>query len=354
MYKFQEKMIAPQSKIIFLCGTKYGKESESDKRNVLKKFLETDCRNIRALILEEHFSFGNRNGMLSYDDIFMRNLRDIEELSAAFADGIIIIHDSISTGAELAAFASNAMLESKLCVLEPDSTGIEERKISAFLELAFFHDMTKIHRIGYYPEVFSHHISKEHIEKHTRFAGNEITPILGERIRGFLDKCGDLLDIQFRKAYYGRPDSSRNVISHSVEKGVLNVNVSGQALLYQIIDLMSLTEVRAEVRKPKKLYEHVDYVHKKYCQILRNSIEGSITARVSEIRVHIKENQCESRKVVGYSLYMMQALGLIKLKKASGLCRISVEKDMEAYWDSMSGMLVEEAEDELRGFLVDE
>ncbi len=83
----------------------------------------------------------------------MKNLRDIEELSAAFA--------------------SNAMLESKTCVLEPDSTGIEERKISAFLVLAFFHEKTKVHRITYYPEVFPYHISKAHIEKHTRFAGNE-------------------------------------------------------------------------------------------------------------------------------------------------------------------------------------
>lgn len=354
MFKFQEKMIASQSKIIFLCGTKYGKKSESDKRNVLKKFLETDCRNIKALILEEHFGFGNAGGLLSYDDIFMKNLRDIEELSAAFADGIIIIHDSISTGAELAAFASNAMLESKICVLEPDSTGIEERKISAFLELAFFHEKTNIHRIEYYPEVFSYHISKEHIEKHTRFAGNEITPILGKKIKVFLDKCGDLLDIKFRKTYYGRVDSSRNVISYGVENGVLNVNVSGQVLLYQIIEVMRLAEVKDMVRKPKKLYEHVDFVHKMYCQILQNSIEGSITEKVSEIRVHIKENQCESRKVVGYSLYMMQALGLIKLKKVSGLCRISVEKDMEAYWDNMGGMLVEEADDALRGLLTDE
>lgn len=357
MFKFQEKRITPQARIVFLCGTKYGKKSESDKRNVLKKFLETDCRNIKALILEEHFSFGKAGGLLSYDDIFMNNLRDIEELSAAFADNIIIIHDSISTGAELAAFASNAMLESKICVLEPDSTGIEERKISAFLELAFFHEKTKIHRITYYPEVFPYHISKEHIEKHTRFAGNEITPLLGEKIKTFLGECDDLLDIKFRKAYFGRVDSSRNIISYSVEDDALKVNVSGQVLLYQVIDMMSLAEVRTEVRKPKKLYEHVDFVNKMYCQILRNSIEGSITEKVSEIHVYVKENkesQCESRKVVGYSLYMMQALGLIELKKVSGLCRISVEKEMEAYWDGMGGMLVEEADDALRGLLMDE
>lgn len=354
MFKFQEKMITPQSKIIFLCGTKYEEKSESDKRNVLKQFLETDCWDIKALILEEHFSFGKVGGMLSYDDIFMKSLRDIEELSAAFADGIIIIHDSISTGAELAAFASNALLESKICVLEPDSTGIEERKISAFLDLAFFHDKTQIHRIQYYPEVFSYHISKEHIEKHTRFAGNKITPILGEKIKEFLDKCDELLDVKFRKAYYGRVDSNRNIISYSVENGVLNINVSGQVLLYQIIDMMRLAEVKDEVRKPKKLYEHVDFVHKMYCQILQNSIQGSLTENVSDIHVQIKENQCESRRVVGYSLYMMQALGLIKLKKVTDLCQISVDKSIEAYWDSMDGMLVEEADDVLRGLLMDE
>ncbi len=61
--------ITPQAKIVFLGGTQYGKKSESDKRNVLKKFPETDCRNIKALILEEHFCFGEVGGLLSYDDI---------------------------------------------------------------------------------------------------------------------------------------------------------------------------------------------------------------------------------------------------------------------------------------------
>lgn len=354
MFKFQEKIFTLQFKIIFLCGTKYEKKSASDKRNVLKEFLETDCQDVKALILEENFGFGKGGSRLSYDDIFMKNLRDIEELSAAFADGIIIVHDSISTGAELAAFASNAFLESKICVLEPDSTGIEERKISMFLEKAFFHDKTRIHRIVYYPEVFSYHISKEHIEKHTRFAGNRITPILAERVKEFLNKCGAPLDIKFKRAYYGRGDSGRNIISYYVEEDVLNVSVSGQVLLYQIIAMMRLEQVEKELENPKKLLEHVDFVHKMYGQILQDSIQGLIMKSVSKIHVRIKENQCESRKVVGYSLYMMQALRLIKLKKDSGLCQISVvKKNIEAYWDGLDGMLVEES-DALRGLLMDE
>ena len=95
MYKFNEITIDDDKGIIFLCGTKYKKESVYDKRNVLKKYIEEHYPRKNVLILEEHFVFGKREGYLSYDDIFLKNLNDIETLSAAFANGIIIIHDSI-------------------------------------------------------------------------------------------------------------------------------------------------------------------------------------------------------------------------------------------------------------------
>ena len=355
MLKFQEIKFTPQNKIIFLCGTKYEKKSKDDKRNVLKEFLEQKGRGAKGLILEEHFSFGKKSGsMLSYDDIFMKNLRDIEELSATFADGIIIIHDSISTGAELAAFASNSLLEKKICVLEPDSTGIEESKISAFLDLAFFREGSEIHRIVYYPEVFSYHISKEHIEKRTHFAGNEITPLLSKKLDGFLDKCDDFLDIKYERTAFGRINSSSNVISYHVEEEVLNVSISGRVLLYQMIALMESDMVKAEVRNSKKLYQHVDFIHEQYCEILKSSIQDLIMETISKVKVRIKENKSNSRNVVGYSLYMMQALGLIKIKIVSDLCQISMEKDIEKYWDALTGMLVEEADDVLTGLLMDE
>lgn len=40
MYKFNEITIDDDKGIIFLCGTKYKKESVYDKRNVLKKYIE--------------------------------------------------------------------------------------------------------------------------------------------------------------------------------------------------------------------------------------------------------------------------------------------------------------------------
>lgn len=128
MYKFNEIIIGKENNIVFLCGTKYRKGERTDKRNVLKRYINDTYPTMNVVILEENFVFGNRSGYLSYDDIFMKNLNDIEEMTAAFADGIIVIHDSISTGAELAVFASNEYLENKLCVLEPDSTGIEEKR----------------------------------------------------------------------------------------------------------------------------------------------------------------------------------------------------------------------------------
>ena len=55
MYKFNEITIDDDKGIIFLCGTKYKKESVYDKRNVLKKYIEEHYPKKNVLILEEHF-----------------------------------------------------------------------------------------------------------------------------------------------------------------------------------------------------------------------------------------------------------------------------------------------------------
>ena len=64
MFKFNEITIEADRGIIFLCGTKYRKNSMYDKRNVLKKYIESKYALKNILILEEHFVFGKRSGYL--------------------------------------------------------------------------------------------------------------------------------------------------------------------------------------------------------------------------------------------------------------------------------------------------
>lgn len=350
MYKFNEVTIDADKGIIFLCGTKYKKESAYDKRNVLKKYIETKYPLKNVLILEEHFVFGKREGYLSYDDIFLKNLNDIETLSAAFANGIIIIHDSISTGAELAAFASNELLKSKMCVLEPDSTGVEERKISAFLELAFFGQESHIRRIVYYPEVYSFEISEKHIEKRTKFVNNTITPVLGQKICDFIDYCKLDLDIRFEEMKFKKVNNNLGIISYSKKDDELQVYVSGQVVLYQVMGLLSINHIRKNLRTKKRLYSHVDFVCDQYKKILLNTIQKKLKLVVNEILVNIKEINVELRDVIAYSLYMLQALKLISMSKEKELYKISLKKNLDTFLDSLQGIVSEE-DNELLEFL---
>lgn len=350
MYKFNELTIDADRGIIFLCGTKYKKNSEYDKRNVLKKYIETNYALKNVLILEEHFVFGKREGYLSYDDIFLKNLNDIEILSAAFANGIIIIHDSISTGAELAAFASNELLKGKMCVLEPDNTGIEERKISAFLELAFFGRESSIRRIVYYPEVYSFELSEKHIEKRTNFVNNSITPILGQRICGFIDDCKLDLNIRFEEMKFRKVNRDLGIVSYSKKDNELQVYVSGQVILYQIMGLLSINNIRKKLRTKQRLYSHVDFVCNQYKTVLLNTIQKKLKSEVDKISVYIKEINVDFRDVIAYSLYMLQALELISMSKEKDLYKISMKKNLDVFLDSLQGIVSEE-DNELLEFL---
>ena len=350
MYIFNEIKIDEGKEIIFLCGTKYIEKSQYDKRNVLKNYIKEHYSKKNVLILEEHFVFGKKEGYLSYDDIFLKNLNDIETLSAAFASGIIIIHDSISTGAELAAFASNEMLKSKICVLEPDSTGIEERKISSFLELAYFSSKSSICRIVYYPEVYSYEISEKHIEKRTNFVNNSITPILGGKICEFIDCCKSELDICFEKNKYGKINNKVGTISYSENEGELQIYISGQVILYQVIGLLLKKNIRKGLRTKKKLYKYVDFICNQYKEILHNTIQKKIKTEVKEISVFVKEINVNFREVIAYSLYMLQALDLISIVKENLLYKIVFRNSMGDFL-SDSKNIVSDEDDDILGFL---
>lgn len=345
MYIFNEITIEADRGIIFLCGTKYIKKSIYDKRNVLKKYIESKYTLKKILILEEHFVFGKRSGYLSYDDIFMKNLNDIEILSAAFANGIIIIHDSISTGAELAAFASNELLKGKICVLEPDSTGVEERKISAFLELAFFGEESEIRRIVYYPEVYSYEISEKHIEKRTNFVTNSISPILGEKICDFIERCKIDLNIRFEEMIYNKVNTDLGVISYTKTGNELQVYISGQVVLYQVMGLFAINSIRTELRTKKKLYEHVDYLCNQYKIILHNTVQKKMKAEVEQISISVKEIDVEFRNVIAYSLYMMQALDYITITKEGGLHKIAKKRNLDVFFNDVQKIISEETDE---------
>lgn len=75
--------------IVFLCGSHYSKKSKHDKRNILKEHIDGSTSNLHAIILEENFQFASTSKQyLSYDDIYLSGLAQIEQLASLYASYI--------------------------------------------------------------------------------------------------------------------------------------------------------------------------------------------------------------------------------------------------------------------------
>lgn len=164
--------------IVFLCGSHYSKKSKHDKRNILKEHIDGSTSNLHAIILEENFQFASTSKQyLSYDDIYLSGLAQIEQLASLYASKIIIIHETISTAAELGMFAIDPILAQKICLLVPDKVSIEEEKISGFIRLAFFQEKAPenmVRLIRYYPDVEVHRTSPNKSDYYSYYHDNKL------------------------------------------------------------------------------------------------------------------------------------------------------------------------------------
>ncbi|MEA4822166.1 MAG: hypothetical protein VB122_08100 [Erysipelotrichales bacterium] len=341
-YVYVEDTISKNFNIIFLCGVKHN-TSVNDKRNVLKDYLiNLDARNC-ALILEEHFIFGKSNKKkLSYDDIYMHNLNSVEMLTALFSDLVFIIHESNSTAAEFGMFATNELLRGKLCLLIPDEISVEENKISAFLKYAFFRKSNDIERIVFYPSTEVWRLSNNKSDFRTQFADNKIGYNLSENINNFINKqivinpC-----IKIKQAPFNRYLNDIDTISYiyNKEKQYVNIRISPEMLKWQIISLFNIDSFKSEIRKNKKINEHVTFVKEFYENIMINTLEHKDGITIDKINVFIKGTNISTRNVIAYLLYLLQAMGKIYFIQEEDdpyIRKIRIENDFKELYEKYS------------------
>lgn len=313
--------------IIFLCGSKYSPKSTSDKRIVLKRYIENKFPEARAIILEEHFIFANSNKKyLAYDDIYLKGLAQVEELASLFATRIVIIHESISTAAEIGMFASNTETSRKVCLLVPDPFSIEEDKTGGFIKLSFLSEYApemKVNLIRYYPEIEVHRSSENKSDYYTFFHNNEIGHILGKQIDLFLfpSMKDASKHTRFTREKYGKAHKSPEIVDYCIDEKekTIFVDIHSDVLKGQLLSLLFVEEVRKELRKDKKIREHVSYLYEQYQALVKNTIcdiegkeYGSFVVKLS-----LKNSSCDVKQASGYYLYMLQAAGFIGLEQKS-------------------------------------
>ncbi|MEA4926874.1 MAG: hypothetical protein VB084_16395 [Syntrophomonadaceae bacterium] len=352
MLLFQEKYeYRDPINVIFLCGINYGYDDDTDKRNVLKAYIEQKMTACQPIILEENFWFKKTNRQyFSYDDIFLKNLAHIEQLAALFAWKIIIIHESISTAAEIGTFAIDPLVAKKMCLLVPDSIAIEEKKLSSFIKLAFFANgsrKTNIQKkITYYPDIEIVRKSPNKSEYYTYFHNNEIGDYLGCKIDLFLNNSNSSTNVLFKKAPFGKLGNNENEVSYIVnhDSREIEVSIPPQVFKAQLVSLFFNETFRRSIRQTKKIYEHVSYIEKYYKEVLLTTIKMLSGEQIEgyEIRCKLQQTACNIRQATGYLIYMLQAAKFIALEQETddvNSRKMTLRRPLENCRNDLMGMI---------------
>lgn len=339
--------------IVFLCGSHFDRKNRRDKRTILKNYIEANDPQYCAIILEENFQFKSTNKQyLAYDNIFLKGLAHVEQLAALYANKIIIIHETVSTAAELGMFAIDASLANKTCLLVSDTISIEEDKVGKFIQLAFLKEdvpETKVHLIRYYPDTEIQRTSPNKSDYHTFFHNDMIGDVLGKKIMDFLHSFAQQKKICFKRNRYGSESKDVRVVDYheySANKE-LRVSVHIEALKIQLLSLLALDEIRRELREEKEIHEHVTCLMSWYSKLLRNTIETQEGKAYTdcEMKVFLKDTNCSLRQAVGYFLYMLQATNLIRLVQKDETIptvrKVQFNTAMEQYKD-IAGQCIKE------------
>ncbi len=334
-YMFVNKPeFAEPIRVLFLCGSKFSNH-ESDKRIVLKNYLESDPRN-RIILLEQYFDFplkrSKDKGLLSYYSADLFNLYNIESFAALVATNIIIIHETLSTAGEIGVFASNEEVRDRIITLVPDVFSVEENKISGFLRLAFWNDREKLLNnqvIKFFPSTNRTMVSETHSYYATSFQDNLLPRTLGKEIENQLVK---------------NPTACVAAIvsnNYQFNKGVLSVGLTYASIKNYLLALLSVREIRSKIRKCTKLYEIRNILNKEFSKAIINAYYDSYGVVPKTIKLYIeKQPSYEFEDVLNFMIYFWHACKIMKIEgKENDTIAVSFSKDISFLWRRYSELI---------------
>ena len=353
MYIFKDKYCTEKPlNIIFLCGSRFSRNNPRDKRIVLQNYIHSSIPNSRAIILEQNFDFRtSTKGRLSYDDIFLTGLGKIEQLTALYADRIVIVHESISTSAELGMFSVDPLLSEKICAIVPDKFSSEEDKVSGFLRLSFFKQNStdnSIYLLRYFPDREVYRFSENKSDYHYYFHNDCIGPILSARLIGFLEKQKNDSGI-IAKHRFGKCTQTEGRTNYRIDdrQKSISISLTASALKNQLLSMLFCDDINSELSIAKMLSEHVSYLQRLYAEIMQNTIshyEG-VPVKDYSMEFEILHSSCEIRQAIGLFLYFLQAAGLITLIQGGSPVhsyrRVSITSSLKEYSGCYSRLIEE-------------
>lgn len=329
------------TRMIFLCGVVFKKNAaQKDKRKILKDHLKKDALNL-PIILEENFS------VRKYADIDLGNLHDVEILVACFADAVIIIHESIATGAELGMFATNRNIAPKLLVVYPDSDSVEEDKINTFIGEAFYGTDPILSRekslVEYRPVISDYYQSNDRYVYHTYFP-NDLREAseARDRIDIFIQDIGTRMPAQlfFNEVMFNKIKRDTDSVDYYSDNDHLVVAVSPVALKSLLFSLLTIKSLRNSIETSQSVSEVISAVQSEFNKVLLATISPRLKQDLKKVRVIIKSLENSTfrssskegyRKSVGLFVFLLKAMDFLSVERVSG-------RDSYKFTRSFSGL----------------
>lgn len=306
-------------KIIFLCGVKFNEEN--DKRTVLKEYLQKTKAH-RVIILEEHFS-----DLSIYGSVNLKNLYDVETLVGCFANATVIIHESISTGAELGMLASNKSTASKLLVLHPDGDSVEENKISSFIWFAYYRGKDPVlpqeNAIAFHPGLSRNYDTNDRYVYHTSFPNDlKLESYARNGIDSFLDipEVQPISKLTFNRTRFHEPTQETNTIDYYMEEDIINFCISPMAMRCLLFFLLSQDHVKNRLEESTSISIIMTMLHEELIRLLVATSRAKLGLDFHKANVHLKglvlstfndKSTDEVRKTIGLFIHLIKAMGYL-------------------------------------------
>ena len=325
-------MLSP-IRVLFLCGAKFS-DSESDKRNVLKNYLEEDPYN-KVILLEKYFDFSLKhnkgNGLLSYYNADLFNLYSIETFAALVATNIIVIHETVSTAGEIGVFGSNKELRERLITLVPERYSVEEDKLGNFLRLAFWNRQEKLinnNVIRFYPSTKRIMLSATHSFYETSFRGNIFPKTLGQKIQAQLNT----------------PCSTMAVVGKKInryDENYLTVLLTYASIKNYLLALLSVPENRKKLRNCTKLYEVRNTLEHEFKEAIKNAYFNDNGIKPKGVKIYIDvQPKFNFSDVLNFMIYFWHACNIMTIKRNDDdTISVSFSKNTSTLWTKYSELI---------------
>lgn len=320
MYTFKGKKINYPICIHFLCGNKYKKYRDDDKRNIIMNYINS-FKNNYALILERYFKVSD------YLDLGFEDLEKVELMASHYAKSIIIIHETNSTAGEIALFGSKSDLKDKILVIYPPESLIEVNNVGAFLREAFF----KNDKIVNMPYLFDAKLNEKrfpHVRFYdTYFINNYLPDDFKQMIKDFW-KSNDNAEckLSFKKKDYNR--CALDTYSINNEKKSVKIILSYDLIMSLLFGLFSNKILREQFRT----FPSVDVICNLIKTILTNTIINNEGINVINYSVKIKMMDEQQIYIpVRFWISIMKSIGLLDVDGGKYVFSHAIDSILEEY-----------------------